>query len=129
PSDRSASRPCDTFLLAVKSCPYCGEQIQNAAVKCRFCGEWLDPTKMPPWAQALLASGAGTLTTSRTTPEEALAAPEELPEAHSTAMSTRGSPPASSSPRRKSRPHEDPLAAEDPTPSMRAWTPPSWVRE
>ena len=25
--------------------------IQDAAAKCRFCGEWLDPTKRPDWAQ------------------------------------------------------------------------------
>src|SRR5438477_2679142 len=29
----------------VKPCPYCGEQIQSAAVKCRFCREWLGADK------------------------------------------------------------------------------------
>lgn len=30
-----------------KPCPYCGEEIAETAVKCRFCNEYLDESKRP----------------------------------------------------------------------------------
>ena len=35
----------------MKPCPYCGAQIQNAARKCRFCGEYLDEAPSRPRAK------------------------------------------------------------------------------
>jgi hypothetical protein len=60
----------------MKRCPYCAEKIKDEAVKCRFCGEWLDKGALSEEPTAASQELAAEVAATPPAPEPTLAEPE-----------------------------------------------------
>ena len=55
----------------MKKCPYCAEEIKDEAVRCWYCGEWLDKRTSTKIDEHVYASHSSNVTNNENLSEEA----------------------------------------------------------